>query len=299
MKTYTLSQQYALVGLDGQDSTHPSMVKTAVCRGIAAARLLERIVLAEKFDEETVKEKLESGIKEIRGMDKKGLQCLETAITEELKAAGALEEAPDILACDINYSSMNMELWAYRSDETEYGRITEGVRAEILEEGPVTLECVCLLWLFRESGCIHEIFSVKEQERLSGRMIEMAGQDPVVRMVWDSEFYRWTQRLSEKFLNAKRNLFKNPYLEGVNLLFPFLDRRQAIFIDFVVFGTDVVQRRQAIRTCLSEKGHHVDEVRNGTETLLKVDNYYYRIFPMTKVYSKVPVQGANLVPVYK
>ena len=130
-------------------------------------------------------------------------------------------------------------------------------------------------------------------------MIELAEQEPVIRVIWDLEIYRWTEKLSQQLLGAKKNLFKNPYLEGVNLLFPFLDRRQAIFIDFVIFGTDVAGRRMAILNYLTEKGHYVEEVKNGSETLLKVDNYYYRVFPMTKVYYKVPVQGANLVPVYK
>ena len=87
-------------------------------------------------------------------------------------------------------------------------------------------------------------------------------------------------------------------MEGINLLFPFLDRRQAIFIDFVVLGTSVADRRLAVLAFLSEKGHYVQEIPRGTETLLKVDNYYYQIFPMTRTYNRIPVQGADLVPVY-
>lgn len=299
MNEYTLSQQYALVGLDGQDSIHTTTAKSAVCRGIAAAKLLERLILSDHLDLEAVKEELEAEFKEIRGIGRKDAHGLETEMAEVLKARGVLDEIPDILACDINYSSMNMDLRTYSSDGTEYQRIVEGVRAEILEDGAVTLECACLVWLFRESGCIHDIFSVQEQERLSVRMIELAAQDPVVRVVWNSDIYRWTEKLSQQLLGAKKNFFKNPYMEGVNLLFPFLDRRQAVFIDFVVLGTNVAGRRLAMMTYLSEKGHYVEEAKNGSETLLKVDNYYYRVFPMTRVYYKIPVQGANLVPVYR
>ena len=280
MNEYTLSQQYALVGLDGQDSIHTTTAKSAVCRGIAAAKLLERLILSDHLDLEAVKEELDAGFKEIRGIGRKEAHGLETEMAEVLKARGVLDEIPDILACDINYSSMNMDLRTYRSDGTEYQRIVEGVRAEILEDGAVTLECACLVWLFRESGCIHDIFSV-------------------VRVVWNSDIYRWTEKLSQQLLGAKKNFFKNPYMEGVNLLFPFLDRRQAVFIDFVVLGTNVAGRRLAMMTYLSEKGHYVEEAKNGSETLLKVDNYYYRVFPMTRVYYKIPVQGANLVPVYR
>ena len=100
-------------------------------------------------------------------------------------------------------------------------------------------------------------------------------------------------------LKGKRALFKNPYLEGINLLFPFLDRRQAIFVDFVVFGTKVKDRRQAMIDYLSERGHLVEEIKNGTETLLRIDNACYRVWPKTVQVWKVPVQGASLVPVYR
>ena len=55
MKEYTLSQQYALIGLDGQDSIHATAAKNAVCRCIAAAKLLERLVLTEDPGAEAVR----------------------------------------------------------------------------------------------------------------------------------------------------------------------------------------------------------------------------------------------------
>ena len=60
MNEYTLSQQYALVGLDGQDSIHTTTAKSAVCRGIAAAKLLEKFILSDNLDLEAVKEELEA-----------------------------------------------------------------------------------------------------------------------------------------------------------------------------------------------------------------------------------------------
>ena len=79
---------------------------------------------------------------------------------------------------------------------------------------------------------------------------------------------------------------------------PFLERRSAIFIDFVVLGTTVADRRKEVLCYLSERGHYAEEVKNGRETLLRIDNSYYRIFPMTKAAYHIPIQGASLVPVY-
>ena len=129
-------------------------------------------------------------------------------------------------------------------------------------------------------------------------MTEAASENEIFRVLWEAEFHSAVESFAGRFLRTKHDLFKNPYLEGVNLAFPYLERRKSIFIDFVIFGTDVKERRIAVMEHLSKMGHYVEEVKSGSETLLKVDHAYYRIFPATKRSYKVPIQGANLVPVY-
>ena len=68
-------------------------------------------------------------------------------------------------------------------------------------------------------------------------------------------------------------------------------------MDYVIFGTNVQGRRLVMINFLSERGHYIEEVKNGEETILKIDNAYYRVWPMTKS-CLLPIQGANLVPVY-
>ena len=198
----------------------------------------------------------------------------------------------------MDYYTAGVELKAYRSEESIYLRLREGLRAEILDEGEISLECALLLWLHRESGCIHDLFSVTEQNEVQERMLDLSVKSVKYRALWQAEFHSTLENFVGKFLKAKKKLFKNPYLEGVNLIFPFLERRKAIFIDFVVFGTNVTERRTAIMEHLCKMGHYVEEVKVGSETLLKIDNSYYRVFPFTKRAYKVPIQGANIVPVY-
>ncbi len=297
MKEYTLSQQYAIIGLDGQSSSRRTTAKSAALRAIAAARLLEDTVLTE-FPAEK-KSRLEEGLTEVRRQNKKEAEELEKETVRFLEADGALEEVPDLLGCDMNYYTAGNDLKQYRSDGDLYRRMIESVRGEILEEGPVTDECVCLLWLFRESGCLHDIFSTDEQTIVERRMLGMAAENEVAGLLWPLEFHSGVEGVVNTFLKGKNKLFRNPYLQGVNLLFPFLDRRQAVFVDFVVFGTQVQSRRIAMLTFLSEMGHYVEEVKNGTETLLRIDNAYYRIWPRVIQCNKVPIQGAQLLPVYK
>ncbi len=304
-KEYTLSQQFALISLDGLSCNHRSAAKYAALRGIAAAKLLEEILLGRE-DMPAVQEfqtELEAGIAAIKNRKKKEMDAVERETADLLLADGGIEIVPDLLGCDMNYYTAGISMKSYRSDREVYLSIVESVRAEILEEGAITMECACLLWLIRESGCIHDICSVKEQEKIQVRMTALCGEEELtdadyIGMIWRQEFHRSGEHMIKSFLKGKRELFKNPYLEGVNLLFPFLDRRQAIFVDFVIFGTTVKDRRWAMMEFLSERGHFVEETKNGNETLLRIDNAYYRVWPKTVRSYKIPIQGASLLPVY-
>ena len=159
-------------------------------------------------------------------------------------------------------------------------------------------DIVILLWLFRESGCIHDIFSQEEQEKVRIKLIQAAEEKFLYKAILEQEFHSAVWLLGLKFMNWKHKIFTNPYLEGVNLMFPFLDRRQAIFIDMVIMGTSVKDRRSAAIAFLEKNGHTCEEIKNGTETIVKVDNEYYRIFPSARSF-KIPIQGVELLPVYK
>lgn len=298
MKELTLSQQYAVIALNGLESLHPSIVKEAVLRGIAAAKVMEGMLQTEDCEEEKFISMLDEAVERAKSLKKNESKKIETQMAEELEKDGWMEQVPDLLGCDMDYYTAGVELKAYRSEESIYLRLREGLRAEILDKGEISLECALLLWLHRESGCIHDLFSVTEQNEVQERMLDLSVKSVKYRALWQAEFHSTLENFVGKFLKAKKKLFKNPYLEGVNLIFPFLERRKAIFIDFVVFGTNVTERRTAIMEHLCKMGHYVEEVKVGSETLLKIDNSYYRVFPFTKRAYKVPIQGANIVPVY-
>lgn len=299
MKELILSQQYALLALNGQESLHPSVAKNAVLRAVAAAQVLE--IEMGKADTSSFSEfsaALQKAVQIAKTLKKKEASRIEQEVVNALKAEELLKEVPDLLGCDMDYDTSGIELKAYLSDEISYVRIKEGLRAEILEDGPISLEYAVLLWLLRESGCIHDLFSISEQSRVEERMTEGAAQDEQYRTLWEAEFHSIFEGVMNRFVKTKSKLFKNPYLEGVNLAFPYLDRRKSVFIDMVIWGTNVADRRAAAIEYLSKKGFTVEEIRIGSETLLKIGNIYYRIFPMTKTAYKVPIQGVNLVPAY-
>ena len=298
MKELILSQQYALLALNGQESLHPSVAKNAVLRAVAAARVLETELGRDTNSFLEFSAALQKAVQIAKTLKKKEASQIEQEVVNALKAEELLKEVPDLLGCDMNYATAGVELKAYLSDEISYVRIKEGLRAEILGDGPISLEYAVLLWLLRESGCIHDLFSVSEQSRVEERMTETAAQDEQYRTLWEAEFHSIFEGAMNRFVKTKSKLFKNPYLEGVNLAFPYLDRRKSVFIDMVIWGTNVADRRAVAVEYLSKKGFTVEEIRIGSETLLKIGNIYYRIFPMTKTAYKVPIQGVNLVPAY-
>ena len=298
MKELILSQQYALLALNGQESLHPSVAKNAVLRAVAAARVLETELGRDTSSFSEFSAALQKAVQIAKTLKKKEASQIEQEVVNALKAEELLKEVPDLLGCDMDYDTSGIELKAYLSDEISYVRIREGLRAEILEDGPISLEYAVLLWLLRESGCIHDLFSISEQSRVEERMTEGAAQDEQYRTLWEAEFHSIFEGVMNRFVKTKSKLFKNPYLEGVNLAFPYLDRRKSVFIDMVIWGTNVADRRAVAVEYLSKKGFTVEEIRIGSETLLKIGNIYYRIFPMTKTAYKVPIQGVNLVPAY-
>lgn len=298
MKELILSQQYALLALNGQESLHPSVAKNAVLRAVAAARVLETELGRDTNSFLEFSAALQKAVQIAKTLKKKEASQIEQEVVNALKAEELLKEVPDLLGCDMDYDTSGIELKAYLSDEISYVRIKEGLRAEILEDGPISLEYAVLLWILRESGCIHDLFSISEQSRVEERMTEGAAQDEQYRTLWEAEFHSIFEGVMNRFVKTKSKLFKNPYLEGVNLAFPYLDRRKSVFIDMVIWGTNVADRRAVAVEYLSKKGFTVEEIRIGSETLLKIGNIYYRIFPMTKTAYKVPIQGVNLVPAY-
>lgn len=298
MENYTLYQKLAIVGLDGVDAVNMSVAKQAVLRGVAIAKTLEEwLPRLEECESNAFQSAFIPALDSVKQMPKKELRVLEQEVAGGLKEKGDLEEVQDLLACDMYYETAGLSMRQYRSRPETYLLIREAVRAEVLEDGILSTECICLLWLFRETGVLHDIFTVSEQEKVHAKLTLHAAKQAVIAELLNAEVHRMGEIFGIKYLKFKKELFHNPYLQGINLMFPFLERRQTIFIDFVVLGTGVSGRRQKVISYLQERGHYVDEYKHQEETLLKIDNAYYRIFPTTR-WAKFPIQGVSLIPFY-
>ena len=111
-KEYTLSQQFAAVSLDGLSCNHHSTAKHAAVRGIAAAKLLEEILLREEDMPagQTFQKKLEEGVAAVKCMKKKEMDAVEKETADMLLVDGGMEIVPDLLGCDMNYDTAGVSM---------------------------------------------------------------------------------------------------------------------------------------------------------------------------------------------
>lgn len=230
MKNYTIAEQFAIIAFNAQDSRHETVAKNMAVAGIAAAKMVQKL-LYENQDAAVFERKLREQLDGIKKMKRKERNSLEKEITDILKAEGILKEIPNLLGCDMNYYTANVTMREYKSDSALYQSIMKKSRTCVLDQTELPEEIVILLWLFRESGCMHDIFSQEEQETVRNKLIRAAAENSLYKAILEQEFHSAVWLLGLKFMNGKHKIFTNPYLEGVNLMFPFLDRRQAIFID--------------------------------------------------------------------
>ncbi len=189
MKNYTIAEQFAVIALNAQDSLHESVAKNVAVVGIAAAKTVQTLLYEEENRDAAVfEQKLREQLDGIKKMKRKERNALEKEFTDILKAEGILKEIPNLLGCDMNYYTANVTMREYKSDSGLYQSLIEKIRACALEQTELPEDIVILLWLFRESGCMHDIFSQEEQERGQIKLIQAAEESLCTKLFWNRSF---------------------------------------------------------------------------------------------------------------
>lgn len=291
----TLEKRIALLTLDTQNPDRMAESKKAALMAVEVAGCLDRLFNIEKPATRDFK----NAVEEIEGMKFSTLKETEKRVAENLLSTGDLRRKLSILSCDINYYTAGVEIYEYSADEEVYLRLSEELRADMLEKGAPGYENLALFILLREACMVSDFFTLREQQEIKKRLLEIAEKDEVYGILSSISFSNKIRNAFVKAVKLKNNLFMNPYLEGASLIFPFLSRRTSVFIDTVIFGSDVEDRRQAALSFLHEKGFDASVVTLSGKTVLKIDNSYYSIFPSARTIARVPIQGLNLIPYYE
>lgn len=290
-----LEKRIALLGLDTQNADRLTEGKKAVLMAIAAASVLSPALEKRNTTLQEIQEARES----IARLGIRSAKKAEADIASILFSDGTMKRKLSILSCDINYYTAGIEIYEYSTDEASYRNIAEGVRHAMLEETAPNYSDAALFVLMREACILHDIFSQSEQMRIKNRMERLAEQDEICRCLFSISFTNRARNFAARAVKAKNDMFRNPYLEGVSLLFPYLSRRTSIFIDTVILGTDSGTRREAVVAFLRSKGFDAEVETISGKTVIKVGNTFYSLFPRSIAIAHIPVQGINLIPYYE
>ncbi|MEK4347266.1 hypothetical protein [Paenibacillus sp. FSL P4-0184] len=326
MMDLKLAPSFSVIALNAQRSLHMTTVKKVSLRCMAAAVMLElylegcftqsenKLTLPkEGFDQahstlyrETILQPLLHKHAEVKGdlnwwvkkasmLSNKQLKKFETAISDYLKAMDLLEDIPSLLGSDMYFDTAEVEVRAYRSNMEAYSSITENIRAEILEEGSVTDEVICMLWLLRECGCMHDFFSLNEIEKVNIKLHDLYQSNLWAKALLPIQIRHGIELGFKRFLELKTKFAKTFIGSSINLVFPALEPSRAVFIETESWFDNSNQRLDAVITRLLSYGHEVKVMERGSIATLKIDNLLYDAIPHF-VMMKVPIQGVRLVP---
>lgn len=325
MSNHKLAQNFALIALNAQDSLHLTMVKKIALRCMAAAVILElyidqgfavdnsRMILRNDILDQSqtisyhktilnpllkkgIKGDLKSWLKKASTLPDSKLLAFERVIADSLKADHLLEEIPNLLGCDLYYVTSSVKMKEYRADRREYTRITEGIRAEILEDGPVTEEAICLFWLLRESGCWSDLFSQNELEIVAARMNELYHGAALAKLIFPLRIRQGVRIACKNFMRWKRRVIATPLGTGLNFFFPILERSQSIFIDTETWFPNSNNIIGDLERRFVSLGHTFTVLQKGKSPLIKVNNTVFQVIPQAIVISRVPIHGLRLLP---
>ena len=194
-------------------------------------------------------------LKRASALSQQKLMHLEQVMTRSLMDLGVMEEIPHLLGCDMFFESSGVEVKEYRSKLSEYTRITEGLRAEVLEDGPVSDETICLLWLLRESGCLPDLFSGQELDQVALRIHELDISNPIAHtLFWIRIGQSWGM-MAKHLLRWKKAFVQTSAGRGMLFLFPMLERSQAVFIETGTWFANSHERLNAVKQRLESQGH--------------------------------------------
>lgn len=300
MTNLSLQDRFSLISLNALNSTRNSTAKKAAIRCISATGVLDRFLqeteeLTEDSDEYRSRlDALSVSLKEAAHLSSSAAKELEHTVYTRLNNLGLMTEASSLVSCDLEFSSAGNKILEYRTDSDEYSRQTESLRAELMEEGNVFDETVCMLWLLRESSCFYDLFSKEEQKYLTSRINELYLNSLLAKTLLSVSIHNALDSAALGLFSKKKAIFSTQLGTGILFQVPFMERSSAVFIESEELYCNAEKRLESVIARLEENGNEVHVIRAGTVPLLQIDNLYYECIPTQHKYYRVPVFGVQL-----
>lgn len=300
MTNLSLQDRFSLISLNALNSTRNSTAKKAAIRCVSAAGVLDRFLLeTEALSEDSDEylsglDALSVSLKEAAHLSASAAKELEHTVYTRLNNLGLMTEASSLVSCDLEFSSAGNKILEYRTDFGEYSRQTESIRAELMEEGNVSDEAVCMLWLLRESSCFYDLFSKEEQKYMTSRINELYLNSLLAKTLLSISIHNALDSAALGFFSKKKEIFSTQLGTGVLFQVPFMERSSAVFIESEELYCNAEKRLEGVIARLEGNGNEVHVIRAGAVPLLQIDNLYYECIPTQHRYYRVPVFGVQL-----
>lgn len=313
----TLTERFALLALNAQDRERMTVAKRMALRCVAAGAVLEWQMTqdraadaplapmdeSERLYDTVIVSQLApradttalSAAAQAKSMSNKALHAIERAIADNLLAQHFIDIVPSLLGCDAVTRENGVSYTAYRAKADLYTRLTEGLRAEILEDDEMADENVLLFWLLRESGCLHDLFNEGELPTVHVQMQKAYRTSEFAALLLPLSVHKAVENSIKSLLGLRSRAAATDFGIGLNFSFPAFERAQSVFIDTERLYEDNDKFLSILLDRLHE--HDVAVLRKGKVPLLRIDNMLYEAVPsaMTIGYQvKVPVYGARL-----
>ncbi|MBE5967122.1 MAG: hypothetical protein E7255_09180 [Lachnospiraceae bacterium] len=286
MKELSLTERFALIGLNGKESEHWNLAKHYVLKAIAVASYLE-----DSYDSINDTWRFDSdGIH--KAIKKNRMKAVEKQITAQLMKKHMLKKVKSLLGCDLFYNG-NIKIKEYVSDNKEFENQIDFLKAEFLEEGPVSEEGLVLVWLLKNSSCINEVFSFPEQMKIDKKIGGLSKDSLLAKNLFAIDIRPAWGTLASGFLWMKSQFASTALGRGIVFIFPNLERKQSVFIDTEEYFSSAAKRLNCVIERVTSQGHSCEVLRASDVPLVKIDNIRYEAIP-DAVVVKFPIHGVRL-----
>ncbi len=308
MKTSNLTQQYSIIILNGEEDTN-SIVMKLKNRCIVASVLLNAILEGKMQNKINDRKDLYFGNKEdgtldnitlamykevnmqnnlgtlsewldaIQKISQKACDKIAGNVKDIMIRENLLEKIPSLLECDLNYASAGISIKQYRASQTLYMTTIDYIKAEILEEGEISEETICLIWLIKQSDDLSKIFSAAELKIVEEKYIKLFQKNEFAHTLFKNSIKTNGAVGVKRLLAAKKSISNTSFGHGFVSKIPCIEKSESIFLATESMFESDEERVTYVKKELIDKGHICEIKHVGKISLVEIDNILYELVP--------------------
>lgn len=308
----SLPMDFALLALNGMDSEEGSFFLKAVYRSLVAAFVVEAFLQKEtsralSADEISAlngdlfapeflgaKEKnhtLPEWLSKVKRVSNKKIRAMVRPFMEKMQQRGKLDVIHSLLENDLYYEEEAFEMTEFRVEKIAYQRILKEFKKDWLEKGMPSNRTIALYWLLEQNGLLGRLFNAEEQAICAEQKAKRYHKNDLAKMLWKETVLSPIVRLAKDSMLKKVGFFQTAVGIGLAFSFPFLAKKEAIFIVGENWISKTEEVLPEIVGKIRQKGHRCLILRKGKVPLVEIDNVLYEAIPHIRTFRYSSVFG--------